>query len=112
TIGRNDNPVGRYVRQGAADTCGHRLGLLDRHIRKIKRTKNNSLSRQLLEYSAVEIGLRGFDRNLLDRRSGQLRQERISFWARMNDSSIAETEMDRGWPANSFKRAIKCLEAI
>ena len=67
--------LGRHMRQRAPDARRHDLGFLDRHIGEVERAENDGLARQFFEHGTVEIGLRGFDRNLPDRRPRQLRQE-------------------------------------
>ncbi len=97
--------------QRAADACGHGFRFLDAHVGKVKRPEDDGLAGQFFKNGAVELRLRGFDRYLADRRTAELRQERISLRPHVNDGGIAETNVDRGWPFHAVQCGVECLEA-
>ena len=56
---------GLDVRQRAANARRHLFGGLDTHVRKIDHADHDLLALELAEHRAVELRLRGLDRDLL-----------------------------------------------
>src|SRR6266852_9230556 len=73
-IGRRDEPRGRHVLQGAADTLRHLFGRLDGLVAQVDDAEHDRLASEIGKDAEVELGLGGLDRDLRSRAVGELRQ--------------------------------------
>ena len=69
-VGRDDHVLGLDVRQRALDARHHRFRRLDGHDAQIDRAHHDLLALELRQHRAIEMGLRGFHRDLLAGVSG------------------------------------------
>ena len=60
-IRRHNEPLGRDVRQRAANSIGNHLGRLDVARRQIKNPEQNGLAAEVSEHGTIQRGLRRFD---------------------------------------------------
>ena len=66
------------VGQRAPDPVGHHLGRLDRVVVEVEHAEDDRLAGQPLEHRAVEVRLRGLDRDLVAVDGGELGEERVA----------------------------------
>src|SRR2546427_611604 len=71
------------------------LGRLDRHVVEVQAPHHDLLARELRQHRAVELRLRGLDRDLPARAPGQLREERVARRPLVDDRGVAEAEVHR-----------------
>ncbi len=92
--------------QRARDPPGDGLGRLDLPGREVEHAQDDRLAAERLEHRAVEIGLRGLDRDLLDRCGAELGQEGIARRSLVDDRGIAEADVQRGRAGDAVERAL------
>ena len=98
--------------QGPADARGDRLRRLDLVGRQVEHAEDDRLAGQLLEHRAVEIRLRRLDRDLLNVAAGELGQEGIAFRPLVDQSRIAEADVQRGPALDPVERGPQRIEAV
>jgi hypothetical protein len=91
-----DQPLGRQVREGDADADGDGFRRLGLGVAHADDAKDHGLVAEAVKGRQIEIGLSGFDRDLLDLRGGQLRQECVAVRLIAGDIGVAEVEVQRG----------------
>src|SRR5215213_8293801 len=66
-VRRDNDALSSDMRQRTTDARRNLLRYLDRHVCEVEDAEQDGLARQLFEHGAVELRLRGLDRNLLNR---------------------------------------------
>src|SRR5215510_3950877 len=111
-VGRHDDAFGCHVGQRLPDAGRHRLGRLDRHVAEVDDAEDDGLA-QAGELGAIELRLRGLDRDLLHPRLLELGQERVAGrLVGLHGLGIAEADVDRRGSADAVERRIEHLDAI
>src|SRR5262245_4604344 len=64
-VGRRDELVGRHVFEALANVRGDLFRRLDREIAEVENAEHDLLALEVPQHAEVELGLRGFDRDLL-----------------------------------------------
>src|SRR5437016_8288554 len=90
------------------------VGCLDLHghVAEVETAHQDLLVRELSQHGTIELGLRGLDRDLTTRARRELRQERVSGRALVNEGRIAEAEMNRRRTGDALQRSIERLQAV
>ena len=65
-IGGRDQPLGRQVLESGADAAGDSLGCLRRGVTHAYDAKDHGLVAEPVESGEIEVGLGGFERDLLN----------------------------------------------
>src|SRR5215469_6610909 len=104
-IGGGDQPFRRQVLECRTDTGGDGLGRFRLGVAHADHAKDHGLVAEPVEGLEIEIGLSGFDRDLLNLRGRKLGQKRIHVRLVARDIGIANAEVQGGRPGDP----VECL---
>src|SRR5207244_9900466 len=107
-----DDAVRLAVGEPRLDPRDDRFGGLHGHVAEVETAHQDLLVRELSQHGTIELGLRGLDRDLTTRARRELRQERVSGRALVNEGRIAEAEMNRRRTSDALQRSIQRLQAV
>src|SRR5271167_4826132 len=94
-VGGGDQPLRWQVGEGGTDAGRDGLCRLRLGVAHADDAEDHGLVAEAVEGGEIEIGLGGLDRDLLDLRGRELRQERIAVRLVAGDIGVAEAEVQR-----------------
>src|SRR5688572_21313693 len=111
-VGRDDDVLRANEGQRAPDARRHGLRRLHLGAAEVEHTDHDLLAFECLQDRAVEVRLRGLERDLLAAAAGELRQEGIGRRPRVDQRGIAEADVHCSRAGHAFESAVECLEAV
>src|SRR5688572_8343253 len=111
-VGRDDQVFRAHEWQRAPDARRHGLRRLHLGGSEVEDAEHDFLAFERFEDRAVEVGLGGFEGDLLAVAARELRQERVGRRARVDERRVAEADVDRRGAGHALQRPVQRLETV
>src|SRR5688572_2177077 len=111
-VGRDDHVFRAHEGQRAPDARRHGLRRLHVGTSEVEHAEHDLLAFERFEDRAVEVGLGGFEGDLLAVAARELRQERVGRRASVDERRIAEADVDRRGAGHALERPVQRLETV